>query len=128
MKILYATLVASLILGANYSLAADKPAAKPAESKQVEKAKYRPFNGKIKAVDAASITLEGEKAQTFQVTSVTKIQKDKKPATAADLKVGDYVGGRAREMADGKWEAVTLNVGVKAVGKPAEKPKKEEAK
>lgn len=90
-----------------------------------EKPKFRPFNGKIKAVDktAKTITLEGEKAQVFQVTSETKISKDKKPATLEDVAVGDRVGGRAREEADGKWVALVINAGI-----PAAKPGKEEEK
>ncbi len=127
-RVILAALVASLMLGANLVAGADKPADKSAEVKTQPKAKYRPFNGKIKATDASSITLQGAKAQTFQVTSATKIQKDGKPAVIADVKVGDSVGGRAREMADGKWEVLTLNVGTKAAKKPAEKPKKEETK
>jgi len=43
--------------------------------------------------------------------------------------VGDHVGGRAKESADGKWDAVTINVG-KPAARPekTEKPKKEEKK
>ena len=106
-------LVAALCIGAVISQAAD------------EKPKFRPFNGKIKAVDktARTITLEGEKAQVFQITSETKITKDKKPATLEEVAVGDRVGGRAREEADGKWVALVLNAGL-----PAAKPAKDEEK
>ena len=90
-----------------------------------EKPKFRPFNGKIKAVDKAgkTITLEGEKAQVFQITSETKITKDKKPATLEEMTVGDRVGGRAREEGEGKWVALVLNAGL-----PAAKPAKDEEK
>ena len=74
-----------------------------------------PFRGKIGAVDKAAktITLESkEKPRTFQVTSETRIRKDRKPATLDDVQVGDSVGGSARENAEGKLELVTLNVGL----------------
>lgn len=104
--------------------AADKPSDKAAEKEA--KGKFRPFNGKIKEVDktAKTIKLEGEKAQTFMITSDTKIQKDGKSATLDDVTVGETVGGRARENADGKWEATSLRLGQK----PAKEPKDEEKK
>lgn len=108
-----ATLASAICLSSIIAQAAD------------EKPKFRPFNGKIKAVDktAKTITLEGEKAQVFQIISETKITKDKKPATLDDLAVGDRVGGRAREEAEGKWAALVINAGI-----PAAKPKEEEKK
>jgi len=77
-----------------------------------------PFHGNIAAVDKVTktITMRGEKHRVFYVTPQTKINKDKSPATLNALAVGDYVGGYAREKADGKLELVTLNIG-EAVGK-----------
>jgi hypothetical protein len=70
------------------------------------------------------VTLEGkEKVRVFQVTSETKIHKDKKPATLDDVVVGDRVGGAYRENAEGKMELVTLNTGL-----PQPKGKTKEAK
>ena len=102
-------------------MAADKPAEKKAGADE----HFRPFRGTIKSVDkgARTITLEGEKAQTFAVAAETKISKDGKPAAFADLAVGEAVGGRAKETADGKWTVVTLNAGKKPSAKPAEKEK-----
>ena len=97
---------------------------------QTEKAdskeKFRPFRGTIKSVDATakSITLDGEKAQTFAVASDAKLTKEGKPATFADLAIGDAVGGRAKETGEGKWTAVTINAGKKAAKAPEEKEKK----
>ena len=99
--------------------AADKD--KPAEKNE----HFRPFRGTIKSVDngARTITLDGEKAQTFAIASDTKINKDGKPAAFADLVAGEAVGGRAKETADGKWTAVTINAGKRPSSKPPEKEK-----
>ena len=77
-----------------------------------------PFHGNVAVIDkvAKTITMRGEKHRVFYVTPQTKINKDKIPATLSALAVGDYVGGYAREKADGKLELVTLNIG-EAVGK-----------
>jgi hypothetical protein len=92
------------------SAQAPRPAGKP---------RQMPFRGKVSAVDksAKTITLEGkENGRTFQITSGTKITKDGKPAVLDDVKVGQSVGGLAKESAAGKWEAATLNLGMKAGG------------
>src|SRR2546426_9662799 len=114
MKILL--IVAALttaLLGNAFSIrAAEKPTEKPAEAKE-GKARPRPFSGKVKAVDktAKTVTLEGEKAQVFQITSETKILKERKPATFDDITVGEHISGRIRESADGKLETLLMNVG-----------------
>jgi uncharacterized lipoprotein NlpE involved in copper resistance len=102
--------------------AADKPADKKAATDE----HFRPFRGTIKSVDKGgrTITLEGEKAQTFAIVPETKISKDGKPAAFADLVAGEMVGGRAKESADGKWTAVTVNAGKRPAAQPAEKEKK----
>jgi hypothetical protein len=131
-KLILATLLMTLALGTSVSLsAADKPADKPAEGKPAESKpapKFRPFRGKVASTDktAKSITLEGEKAQTFLITSQTRIFKDRKPATFDEIMAGEMVGGRAQEK-DSKWEAVTINVGIPAApAKPKEGEKKPE--
>ena len=104
------------------SRAADQPVEKAAEGKKDAKAKFRPFHGKIKEADkqAKSIVLEGEKAQTFQITTETRISKEGKPATFDELTAGETVGGRAQEN-DGKWDAVTINIGKPPVKAPKTK-------
>jgi hypothetical protein len=95
-------------------LAADKPDEAP-PAKTEKKARHIVFNGKVSAVDKAAktVTLEGkEKVRVFQVTSETKIHKDKKPGTLDDVVVGDRVGGAYRENAEGKMELLTLNTGL----------------
>ena len=107
-----AVLAAVLMTLPSYVRAADQPADAP---KTEKKPRLMPFNGKVGAVDKAAktVTLEGrEKTRVFQITSETKIRKDRKPATLDDVQVGERVGGAARESAEGKMEVVTLNVGL----------------
>jgi hypothetical protein len=107
------------------AISADKPADKKTEKADPQE-KFRPFHGTIKSVDkvAMTITLEGQSAQKFAITSETKINKDGKPVAFADLVVGDTVGGRARETGEGKWTAMTLNAGKRPAAKSVEKEKK----
>ena len=102
---------------------------KGGDGKKEGRAKYRPFTGKIKEVNktAKTLTLEGEKAQTFQVTSETRISKESNPATFDDLTVGESVGGRAYNN-EGKWEAVKINIGTLAVRGGKHKKEKEQSK
>ncbi len=106
------------------ALSADAPADAP---KTEKKTRGMPFNGKVGAVDKATktITLEGkEKERVFQITSETRIRKDRKPATLDDVMVGERVGGFARENAEGKMEVVTLSAGLPAPKKAKEGDKK----
>ena len=107
------------------AISADQPADKKTE-KADKQEKFRPFRGTIKSIDkvAMTITLEGESARQFAITSDTKINKDGKPAAFAEIVVGDSVGGRAKETAEGKWTAMTINAGKKPAAKPVEKEKK----
>jgi|SRR4051812_43082624 len=116
MKLLSVIWIAALTaaISASRAQCAEMPASKvpPASAQKV---KQRPFSGTIKTVDKAikAIILKGEKAQTFLVTAQTKIKKNGKPATLDQIVPGDSLGGFARQMPDGKWEALTLNVGLK---------------
>jgi len=125
-RIVTLCLVAAITSLCNFTaISADKPADKKTD-KAGPQEKFRPFNGTIKAVDKAAmtITLEGEKAHVFAIASDTKINKDGKPAAFADLAMGERVGGRAKETGEGKWTAVTINAGKRPAAKPAEKEKK----
>lgn len=92
-----------------------------AEGKEKEKkaSSSVPFNGKITAVDATAktITLSGKEARVVHITSSTKIQKDGKPATFDDAKVGEEVGGAFHKNAEGKMEATSVRLGAKPEGK-----------
>ena len=119
MRALIAIIALGLLAPANF--AAEKAPASPPAAQQA-KPKFRPFNGTIKAFDktARTVTLNGAKAQTFAIINETKINKDGKPSTVEALVAGETLGGRARQAADGRWEALTLNVGKKpASGKPS---------
>jgi hypothetical protein len=120
MRAIIASLAIALFVPA--ILAADKPA--PSTPQQA-KPKFRPFHGTIRSFDktAMTITLNGAKAQTFAIISETKINKDGKPSTVAALIAGEKLGGRARQAPDGRWEALTLNVGKKPAKAPAGQPK-----
>lgn len=63
-----------------------------------------PFRGKVESVDAKAmtITLAGkEKQRVFNVTSKTRLEKDGKPATFADIKAGDDTRGSYAKGKDG---------------------------
>ncbi len=131
LKKIYKVVLIAIVAIATFSIsmpvyADDKAVEKAAEAPK-KKAKGMPFNGKISAIDKPSktVTLEGkEKSRTFQITSETKITKDKKPATLEDVIIGERVGGYARESTDGKLEVVTLNVLPSAAPKAKEGDKK----
>jgi hypothetical protein len=112
----FAVIVCALVFS---NLAPDVPAATvltnaPAKGAEAaKKGRGLPFHGNVAAIDTRSrtVTMEGKKQRMFRLTAETKIHKDKKETTLAALAVGDYVGGYARETADGKLELVTLNIG-----------------
>jgi hypothetical protein len=70
------------------------------------------FKGKVSAVDATAMTVTVA-SKTYNITSETKITKDGKPATLADVVVDDTVGGTYKTDASGKLNALTLRDGVK---------------
>lgn len=103
------------------------PAEKKEGAKEENKASGYGFHGKLSAVDqnAKTISIEGkEKTRTFHVTGQTKIMKDGKPATLADAKVGDEVGGYTDKAADGKLELRSLRIGPKPEGSEKSEGKK----
>jgi hypothetical protein len=104
----------------------DKPAA-PSKPAPAKKQRPVPFSGPVAAVDktAKTITVGKNKLRVFQITSETKINKDKKPATLDQIVAGEVVGGSYRENADGKLEVVTLNAGERGKGNEEPKEKKE---
>lgn len=107
-------------------LASDKKpeAEKPANKKSV----FFPFRCKIKALDAekGTITLPGAKGkpdQTFSLVKNGKLTLDGEKATFKDIRVGMYVGGRAKRISGTQVEAHTVNVRTK-VPERKKKPKK----
>ena len=133
--LLITLLSTAVLLGAPARLAAQSgKTATESKKAQTEKPKDTrkgmPLNGKIAAIDktAKTITLEGkEKGRVFYLTAQTRITVDGQPAKLDDLKVGEKVGGYARENPDGKRELASLNQGAKAPSQP-KKPKTTAAK
>jgi hypothetical protein len=105
------------VLAAAITLPVTAQDAKPADKGKPEEkkpaaaaARAVPFRGKLDAVDQQAKTIKvGER--TFHVTSDTRIMKAGKPATLAEVKVGEEVGGAYREGDDKKLNVVSLRVG-----------------
>ena len=102
--------------------AATKPTEKP------KKDTY-PFHGEVVSVTPALLTIKGGKGKEdhkYTITPDTKIVNGDKPATIADIKAGENVGGTLkRAEGTGNPTALKINVGVKQAGTPkktAEKP------
>lgn len=111
---LFALVAAALIAAPTVSRAEDKPAAKKdtTEAAPAGKKHIAPINGKVAAVDAKAMTLTvGTK--TFTITSDTKIKKEGKDATLADLVVGEKVTVIAKKDDAGKLTAVAIHAGKK---------------
>jgi hypothetical protein len=98
------------------------PAAAPAATAPAAKATTAPkktkFSGTLSAVDATANTImvsdKTVAPKTLSVAATTKIRKDGKPATLADFKVGDKVGGSYTTDATGVMTAVSLSSGASA--------------
>jgi hypothetical protein len=133
-SILFSLLTAAALVASGSAQAAEKakpdapkPAAADEKGKETKKRDTYPFGGKIAKVDAAahSFTIAyKESSRTFLTTPETKFTKAGKPATFADLKDGEEVGGLVKKNKDGKEEVVSMRVGPK----PAEPGKAGDAK
>jgi len=123
---LFAIIAAALVAAPAVLRAEDKPAA-PEAGQSAEHAPKKkgvvPFHGKVAAVDTTAATVTVGKT-TVNITSETKITKDGKPATLADITVGEKIGGAYKKDEAGKMNAVSIRIGEKP-GKEAKKPKPE---
>lgn len=84
------------------------------EGKEKAKSDRYPFSGKVKAADktAMTVTLEGkEKERVVAVTSETKITKEGKPATFADITTGETIRGQVKKDDAGKEHATSILIG-----------------
>jgi hypothetical protein len=87
---------------------AESPGASKAKTTAKAKRNSYPFSGEIQSHDGKSLTLKGKKkSRVLLMTPETRVLKD---GAAAKLKEGEYVSGSARKNADGKEEAVTVNL------------------
>ncbi len=104
------------------------PAAAPKDATKEAASRPIPFTGKATAVDAAAKTfsLNGSKGKdrVFTVDDATKITKDAKPATLADLTVGEEVTGSYVKAGDVQT-AKSVKIGGKAKPAEAAEPAKE---
>lgn len=114
-KCMLAALVAALTVGfaAQASAQTGGDTSKQDATKEATpkaKGDRAPLRGKIAAVDKENMTLKvGER--TFLVTSTTRLSKGGQPATFADVKVGEEVGGQYRTGTGDKLELLSLRIG-----------------
>jgi hypothetical protein len=124
-KLTLITILAASVLGMPMGASAQTPPATNAPATPEAKVKAFPFQGKVAAVDKVNmtLTLEGKTTnRVFEVTSATKLVKGGKPATLADVNVGDPVRGQWTKTADGKSVAKSVIIGPKptmGTGAPA---------
>lgn len=97
--------------------ASNKEAVTPAKS---DKTKRYPLNGTVVSATKTTLTLKGGMAKgvqkpdrIYEMTPETVILNGDKPATLADVKTGQKVGGYVEELASGKIKVLKLNVNPK---------------
>lgn len=88
--------------------------AKPAKDmeKKEQKAETTTINGTVSAVSESAVTIvDSQKAEvTIAVTSETKVTKDGKDATLADVKANDVVAIEAKKGEGDTWTALKISV------------------
>ena len=125
-KIALFALVAAALVAAPATLrAADNGTNKAAATAPAKKHGTPPLHGKVAAVDAAAMTVTVGQS-TVTVTSETKITKDGKPATLADITVGTTVVITSKKDDTGKLTATAIRAGEKAAPKGENKKQKSE--
>lgn len=123
---LFSIALAALIAAPSLTSAADTKAEKkaPAAEAPAKKKGVLPLHGKVAAVDANAGTITiGQ--MTISITSETKIHKNGKPATIADISVGEKVAGAYKKDDSGKMTAIMIRVGDKPEEGPVKKKKAE---
>lgn len=105
--ILFAFAIAGSVSVAPLAMAINSPQPSLLEEKAD---KGKPFKGKIEAVDAAAKTFTVD-GKAILVSDATKLKKEGKEITLAELKVGDQVHGKTRQNSEGKLEAIHVEVG-----------------
>jgi hypothetical protein len=87
------------------------PAKSTAKSTSHGKRNSYPFSGDIESHDAKSLTLKGQKkSRVLILTPETRVLKNGASARLADATSGQRVSGSVRKNANGKEEAVTINL------------------
>ena len=110
-KLTLAAILAAMVVGMPVKVSAeDNNTTTPAAPAKPKTPHFRGTLGKVDE-SAKTITVENKsKERVFQVTSETKITKNKKPATLADGVTGEPVSGSYTEV-DGKMIAKTISFG-----------------
>ena len=111
-KITLFALVAAALVALPSASRAGNPTNAPTATASAPKKHSVPFHGKVAAVNAAAMTFTVG-TMTFAVTSNTKITKDGKPATFAEITVGENIGGAYKKDAAGKLDATSVRIGEK---------------
>lgn len=123
-KIALFTLIAAALITTTVGVSAQdaKPekAEKPAAGAASRNPRGLPLRGKVAAVDAAAATVTVGKT-TVIITSETKIMKQGKPATIADITVGENITGQYKKDEAGKNHATVIHIG----GKGEKPPKRD---
>jgi hypothetical protein len=98
----------------------------PATKTESAKKSTFPLYGEVAACTDQALTIkggQGKEDHKYTMTPETKIVKDEKPATIADVKPGQWVGGFLQKNADGGVKVLKLNLSAKQKdAKPAAKP------
>lgn len=116
---LFSLVAAALVAAPTVVLAQDTPP----PAKKHEKHGGIPFHGKVSAVDTAASTFTVN-SLTINVTAETKIVKDGKPATLADITVGEKLNGNYKKDDAGKMTAVAIHISEKGEKKKSDKTEK----
>ncbi len=111
-KITLSALVAAALVALPSVSRAGDPTNAPTATASAPKKHSVPFHGKVAAVDSATMTFKVG-TMTIAVTSNTKITKDGKPATFAEITVGENIGGACKKVAAGKLDATSVRIGEK---------------
>ena len=113
---LFSLVAAALVAAPAVVLAQDTPP----PAKKHEKHGGNSIHGKVAAVDTAASTITVGQS-TISVSSETKIMKDGKPATLADITVGEKVSVKYKTDDAGKMTAVAIHFGEKGEKKKSDK-------
>lgn len=98
----------------------------PAAPDKAAKMVAYPLTGTVVAISATELTIkggEGKPDRVYAMTPQTLIVNGDKPATLAEVKVGQKVGGRLEKAASGNDKVLKLNLGVKQEPQPKPMPK-----
>lgn len=101
----FAVAAISALMLPSYAVAVSQP-----ERLEAKDEKGEPFNGKVEAVDPVAKSLTVDR-NVILITETSKLTKQGKPITFADIKVGDHVHGKIRKNNEGKSEALNVTVG-----------------